>query len=207
MGELSEALDDFSRISKVHYLKIQQILNDKYCWKCPMRSTSEMASCKDIDAWIRLTGAFERGIREHFLTKYESEDKIEAINSKYLLKVIKKHSRHLKYEKTNILKLKDDVEPFAKKDDLLIVRENIESIKAGDLVLWPQICPISIYWFSKLKIDGYVPFNIVKVSKTYHKERCRYIQSGNNIEIPLEYTSGKIIKIIKKDDPNYSEFL
>ena len=204
MGELSEALDDFSRISKVHYTKIQQILKDKYCWKCPMQSTSKVSACKDIDSWIRITGAFERGIKEFLLSKYESEDKIETISSKYLLEVIKRHSRHLKYEKAIILKLNEDIKPFAKKDDLLIVRENTQSIKIGDLILYPTICPLSIYWFSKLKITGHIPFNISKVSRIFHIEGCKYIQLENNTEIPLEYSSGKITKIIEKEDPFYS---
>lgn len=201
MGELSKALGEFAQISRDHYAKLQQILKDEYCWKCPMRSTSKSTSCRDIDTWIRLTGAFERGIYKYLLSKYESKDKLEAITSRYLSKIIKKHSRHLKYDKTVVLKLKEDVEPFAKKDDLLLLKENVESVKTGDLILWPQICPVTILWFSKLKIAGYIPFNIIKVSKTFHKDGCRYIRSGNNMEIPLEFTAGKIIKIIKKEDP------
>lgn len=203
MGELSKALEEFSKISEGYYKKIQEILKEEYCWKCPMRSTSKLTSCRDIDAWIRLTGAFERGIHQHLLSKNESQDSLEYITSRYLAKVIKKHSRHLKYHKTLVLKLKEDIEPFAKKDDLLIIKENIESIKTGDLILWPEICPISTYWFSKVKLAGYIPFNILKVSKTFHKEGCRYIQAENGIKIPLEYTAGKIIKIISKNDSQY----
>jgi len=204
MGELSEALNEFTKVSREYYIKIQQILEDDYCWKCPMRSTSNSASCKDIDAWIRLTGAFESGIHQHLLTKDESKGNIEAITSRYLLKVLKKQYRALKYDKIIILRLKEDIEPFTKKNDLLIVKENVESIKAGDLILWPQICPISIYWFSKLKKTGYVPFDILKVSKTFHKNGCRFVQAENK-EIPLEYTLGKIINIISKEDPFYSK--
>lgn len=200
MGKLSEALDEFGRVSRDHYAKIQEILKEKYCWKCPMRSTSKNTSCRDIDAWIRLTGAFERGIHEHLLSKDESYENLESLTSRYLSKVIKKHSRNLKYQKSIILKLKEDVEPYAKKDDLLLVMENPESVKAGDLVLWPQICPISMYWFSKAKLAGYIPFDILKVSRTFYKDSCRYIQSENHLEISLDYISGKIIKIIGKDD-------
>lgn len=203
MGKLSKALEEFSYISREYYAKIQQILKDEYCWKCPMRSTSKSTSCRDIDAWIRLTGAFERGIHEHLLLKDESNN-LEAVTSRYLLKLLKKHSRYLKYDKIVVLKLKEDIEPFVKKDDLLIVNENPESIKYGDLILWPQICPLSFYWFSKAKLAGYVPFKILKVSNTFHKDGCRYILS-DNIEIPLEYTLGKISKIIGKNEPLYSK--
>ncbi len=144
MGELSDTLEEFSGISKDYYEKIQNILKEKYCWKCPMRSTSNKTSCKDIDAWIRITGAFEKGIHDYQIDNENSGDNLEAITSRYLLKVIKKHSRNLKYSKTIMLKLKEDIEPFAEKGDLLFVRENPESVKAGDLVLWPEICPVSI---------------------------------------------------------------
>ena len=206
MGELSKALEEFSRVSKRSYEKIQKILKEEYCWKCPMRSTSKSTSCRDIDAWIRLTGAFERGIHEHLLSKDGSKGNLEAVTSRYLSKVIKKHSRHLKYQKTTILKVKEDIEPFAQKNDLLILKENVESIKSGDLVLWPAICPVSIFWFSKAKLAGYIPFNILKVSKAFHREGCMYVQSENNMEIPLEYVVGKIIKVVKKDDPLYFEY-
>jgi hypothetical protein len=69
--------------------------------------------------------------------------------------------------------------------------------------LWPEICPISTFWFSKAKLAGYIPFNILKVSNTFHKEGCRYISANNDLEIPLEHTAGKIIKIIEKDDLPY----
>lgn len=203
MGELSEALEEFSRVSRDHYAKIQEILKEEYCWKCPMRSTSKSTSCRDVDAWIRLTGAFEKGIHENLLSKGESETNLESITTRYLAKVIKKHSQNLKYHKTLVLKLKDNIKPFAKKGDLLLVKENPESVKKGDLILWPEICPISTYWFSKAKLAGYIPFNILKVSNTFHKDGCRYINADDDLEIPLEYTVGKIIKIIVKDDPLY----
>jgi len=207
MGELSETLEEFSIISKEYYAKIQEILKEKYCWKCPMRSTSKSTSCIDIDAWIRLTGAFEIGIHQHIISKEESKDNLEAVTNKYISKVVKKHSRNLKYHKTILLKLKEDIEPFALKGDLLLVKENPESVKAGDLILWPEICPISAYWFSKAKLAGYIPFNIVRIFKTFHKDGCRYITDNNGLEIPLEFISGKIIKIIGKNDPLYSKIV
>jgi len=207
MGELSETLEEFSIISKDYYAKIQEILKEEYCWKCPMRSTSKSTSCRDIDAWIRLTGAFERGIHQHILSKEESKDNLEAITNRYLSKVVKKHSRNLKYHKTVLLKLKEDIEPFAQKGDLLLVKENPESVKAGDLILWPEICPISAYWFSKAKLAGYIPFNITKICKTFHKDGCRYIKDDNGLEIPLEFISGKIIKVIDKNDPIHAQLV
>jgi len=201
MGKLSETLEEFSKISEEYYGKIQSTLEDEYCWKCPMRTTSKKASCKDIDAWLRLTAAFERGI--HQFLEEDSKASLETVTSRYLSKIIKKHERNLKFKKTFILKLKEDVESFAKKDEILLVKESPDSIKTNDLVLWPQICPVSIYWFSKAKLAGFVPFNISKVSKTFHKDGCRYIKNSEGLEIPMEYVAGKIIRKIDKEDEAY----
>ncbi|MCZ3365613.1 MULTISPECIES: hypothetical protein [Methanobacterium] len=205
MGELSDALDEFSEISREYHAKIQKILRDKYCWKCPMRSTSKNTFCNELDAWIRLTGAFESGVQESILEDVNSKDNLEVITSRYLFKLLKKNKRQLKYSKRTILKLKEDLEPFALKNDLLSIEENPESVKVGDLILWPQICPVSFYWFSKAKILGIIPFKILKVEKSFQKEGRNFVQVENSLDIPLEHITGKIIKIIGKTDPIYSK--
>jgi hypothetical protein len=205
MGELSDALDEFSEISREFHAKIQKILKDKYCWKCPMRSTSKKIFCNELDTWIRLTGAFERGIQDNILKNVESKDNLDVITSRYLFKLLKKNKRQLKYSKTTILKLKEDIEPFALKNDLLFIEESPESVKTNDLILWPQICPVSFYWFSKAKILGIIPFKILKVEKLFQKEGRKFVQVENGLEIPLEYITGKLIKIISKNDQVYSK--
>jgi len=201
MGELYDALDEFSEISKEFHGKIQKILKDKYCWKCPMRSTSKNTFCNELDAWMRLTGAFERGVQDSILEDIVSKDNLEIITTRYLLKLLKKYKRPLKYDKTVILKLKEDIEPFALKDDLIFIKENPESVKIDDLIIWPQICPVSFYWFSKAKILVIIPFKILKVKKSFPNEGRRYILTENGFKIPLEYITGKIVKVISKNDP------
>ena len=203
MGELSDALDEFSEISREFHARIQEILKDKYCWKCPMRSTSRNTFCNELDAWIRLTGAFERGVQNNILKNVDSKDNLDIITSRYLFKLLKKNKRQLKYIKTTILKLKEDLEPFALKGDLLFIKENPESVKTNDLILWPQICPVSFYWFSKVKILGIIPFKILKVEQSFQKEGRKFVHVENGLEIPLEYITGKLIKIISKNDPVY----
>ena len=205
MGELSDTLNEFSGISSEFHAKIQKILKDKYCWKCPMRSTSKNTFCNELDAWIRLTGAFEKGVHENILKNVGSKDNLEIITSRYLFKILKKNKRRLKYSKTTILKLKEDIKPFALKDDLLFIEENPESVKTNDLILWPQICPVSFYWFSKAKILGIIPFKILKVEKSFQKEGRKLVQIENDLVVPLDHITGKLIKIISKNDPLYSE--
>lgn len=205
MGELSDTLDEFSEISREFHAKIQKILKNKYCWKCPMRSTSKNTFCNELDTWIRLTGAFERGVQENILENVDSKDNLDVITFRYMFKLLKKHKRGLKYSKTTILKLKEDINPFALKDDLLFIRETPESVKTNDLILWPQLCPVSFYWFSKAKILGIVPFKILKVEKSFQKEGRKLVQIENGLEVPLDHITGKLIKIISKNDPVYSE--
>lgn len=59
------------------------------------------------------------------------------------------------------------------------------------MILWPQICPVSAYWFSKAKLAGYILFSIIEVSETFHKDSCRYIKAHDDMEIPLEFTAEK----------------
>lgn len=205
MGELSDALDEFSEISREFHAKIQKILKDKYCWKCPMRSTSKNTFCNELDAWIRLTGAFERGVQGNILKNVTSKGNLEIITSRYLFKLLKKYNRQLKYDKTVLLKLKEDIKPFALKDDLLFIEENPGSVKANDLILWPQICPVSFYWFSKSKILGIIPFKILGVEKTFQREGRKFALAENGLEIPLGHITGKIVKIIDKNDQIYSK--
>ena len=205
MGELSDALDEFSDASREFHARIQKILKDKYCWKCPMRSTSNNTFCNELDAWVRLTGAFERGVQGSIIEDINSKDNLEVITSRYMFKLLKKHKRRLKYSKRTILKLKEDIEPFALKNDLLFIEENPESVKTNDLILWPQICPVSFYWFSKAKILGIIPFKILKVEKSFQKEGRKLVQIENGLEVPLDHITGKLIKIISKNDPLYSE--
>lgn len=200
MGELNNALEEFSGISRKYHRKIMEILKEKYCWKCPMRSTSKKIACREIDTWIRLTGAFEKGVQENIISGDISKEELDVLSTRYLLKLVKKQKRAFKYDKTVILKLKEDLKPFAFKDDLIFVKENPESVKIDDLILWPQICPLSFYWFSKSKSPGIIPFKILKVQNLIQKKGHTYIKANDSLEIPLEYVTGKITKIIAKNE-------
>lgn len=98
------------------------------------------------------------------------------------------------------------MEPFAKKNDLILIKENPESIKKNDFVLWPQVCPVSFYWFSKANLTGSIPFEILKVKEIFQKDNIKHICAENGLQIPLSYISSKITKIIRPDDPLYEMF-
>jgi len=166
-----------------------------------MRSTSDKSFCREVDAWIRLTNALEDGII-NLLEENIPHEALNAVIMKYLYKISK--NSH-KYDRMILLKLKRDVEPFASRDDLLIIKENPGYLKKGDLVLIPEICSIYAYSFSKTKLSGALPFRISLVVSSFQKEGCKQVKTEDGLEIPVEYLTGKVVKIIERENPLYSQ--
>lgn len=201
MGELSDALEEFEKFSTEHCKKIMKILEEKYCWKCPMRSTSDKSFCKEVDAWMRLTNALEKGVVD-LLEENIPTDALNAVIMKYLSK-ISKHSQ--KCDRKILSKLKMDLEPFATRDSLLIIKENPGYLKKGDLILIPDICPIYTYSFSKTKLSSSLPFRISRVVSSFQNKGCKHVKTEDGLEIPVEYLTGRVVKIIERKDPLYSQ--
>jgi len=89
MGELSDTLDEFQEASEKYYQRIMEILEDKYCWKCPMRTNRDETLCREVEAWIKLTEAMESGVRERLSEDNRSREDIEVITAKFLEKIMK----------------------------------------------------------------------------------------------------------------------
>jgi|GEM_PF-6260503 hypothetical protein len=62
MGTLQDRLDIFQEEIKTAYQDIMKILDDKYCWKCPMRSTRMNSHCREVHAGRVLQEAMDEGI-------------------------------------------------------------------------------------------------------------------------------------------------
>jgi hypothetical protein len=198
MGELSDTLDEFEEISREYYQKIMKILKEKYCWKCPMRSTSNETFCREIDAWIRLSESLEAGIRKELTLKSYSLENLEVMAARFLEKKMK--SSKVPREKNIILKLEEDTEPFTISGDYLQVKINPRRVKVNDLVLLPRACPLATYWYTKTTKRATVPFKIFKVAKIFQKKGCRYIRTEESFEVPVEYVMGVVIKIMAQKD-------
>lgn len=194
MGELSDTLDEFQGISQEYYKKIMKILKEKYCWKCPMRSTSSETFCREIDAWIRLIEALEAGVRKELILESYSLENLEVMAARFLEKKMK--SSKIPREKNLILQLEEDAPPFAVSGNYLEVKTNPRRVKVNDLVLLPRACPLATYWYTKTTQRVTVPFKIFKVAKVFQKKGCRYIQTEEDFEIPAEYVIGVVIKIL-----------
>lgn len=60
---------------------------------------------------------------------------------------MEKLKRTIKYDEISILKIKENIEPLNDKNNYLMVKRNPSRIKINDLVLLPESCPLSTYWF------------------------------------------------------------
>ncbi|HTX61698.1 MAG TPA: hypothetical protein VMC48_05265 [Methanobacterium sp.] len=196
MGKLAETLSQFQVNTRKYYQEISKILDEEYCWKCPMRTNRKEALCREVEVWIKLTESMEAGIREEFGENNYSMEEMEAIAAKFLVKRMK----HQDIKEDNlIIKLEYDAEPFASKGDFIYVKAHPLRVKKDDLVLMPRACPLATYWYIKTSKHSTVPFKIFKVSKTYQKMGCKYIKTEEGLEVPVEYLLGVVKNIIGPD--------
>lgn len=197
MGELSDALKEFQEISGVYYQRIMNILEEKYCWKCPMRTNSKETLCREVESWIRLTESLEYGVKDVLHLNELSIANLEVICAKFLEKQIKSGTKR---EDSTIFKLDENFKPFAQSGDFLLVKTRPLRVKRNDLVLLPRACPIATYWYIKTMGKATVPFKIFKVSRVFQKKGCRYIQTNEGLELPVEFLIGVVRKIINQED-------
>ncbi|WP_048192004.1 hypothetical protein [Methanobacterium sp. SMA-27] len=205
MAGISNNLEEFRELSRKHYKNLIEGLKDKYCWKCPMRTNSSEAFCREVDSWIRLSVAFEMGIYDHMRDMGMPNNCLEVIASKILEK--KMNSNHLssKFQKLIILKIEENLAHGINSGDFLLVNENPKTVKKGDMVLLPRACPLSLIWFSKTTYINKMPLKVFKIVKVHQKAGVKYITTDNDLEIPIEYVYGLITKVINNKDPIFTE--
>ena len=198
MGELDDTLDEFQEISREYYGKIMKIMQDKYCWKCPMRSTSKEALCREVDAWVRLTQSLEWGITDELQVQNLSLEELEVVAVRFLEKKMKTNPP----TKSNDLffQLEDDAPPFAGKGDFLLINTEQRRVKVNDLVLLPRACPLATYWYLKTTDKAMIPFKIFRVSRVFSKKGVKYIRTEDGLEVPVEFLMGRVVEIIDQKD-------
>jgi hypothetical protein len=199
MGKISNTLDEFQEITRKYYHEIMEILEEEYCWKCPMRTNSKETLCKEVEAWIRLTEAMECGLRDELDGDDFSLDNLEVIAAKFLEKRMKQPHEEEDGEDSLIIKLEKDAEPYAKSGDFIYVKAHPLRVKKDDLVLMPRACPMATYWYIKSSKKSTVPFKIFKVSRVFQKKGCRYIETEEGFEVPVVYLIGVVKDIIGRD--------
>jgi len=204
MAGISDNLEVFRKLTKKHYADLIESLEEKYCWKCPMRTNNAETFCREVDSWVRLSIAFEMGIQDHLREMKIPESCLEVIASKFVEKQIKQNTVSHKLQKFNLIQMEKSMGSEIDSGDYLLVKHGTKQIKSGDKILLPNSCPLSNLWYSKSRAEK-LPLKVFGVNKVFHRRGLKYIQTVDDFEVPLEYVYGVILKIIKKEDPIYFE--
>jgi len=204
MAGISDNLEVFRGVSKKHYKDLIESLEDKYCWKCPMRTNSSESFCREVDSWVRLSGAFEMGIYDYLRERGIPTNCLEVLATKMIEKKMKLDN-YPKYQKLIFLKIDEDMDLGIKRGSFLLVNENPKRIKSGDKILLPNSCPLSTMWFTKIKSIGKLQLKVFEVEKVFHKSGVKYIKTKENIELPLEYVYGLVLKVVDDKNPIFAE--
>ncbi len=205
MAGISNNLEEFRKLSQIKYKNLIESLDEKYCWKCPMRTNSSESFCREVDSWIRLSNAFEMGVKDYLKEMGIPYDCLEVLGAKLLEKKMKAEHVSPKFQKLVFIKIEENLNSLINKGNFLIVKENPKTLKNGDMVLLPRSCPLSIFWFSKISFIEKMPLKIFTVDRIFHKIGVKYIKTKEGLEIPIEYVYGVICKIINENDAIYSE--
>ena len=205
MAGISDNLEEFRKLSQKYYMELIEGLEDKYCWKCPMRTSSSEAFCREVESWVRLSSAFEMGVHDHIKERGIPSNCLEILAAKILEKKMKGEHKSPKFQKLVFLKVDEDMGSIVKKGNFLLVKENPKTLKNGNMVLLPSTCPLSTFWFSKISYAQKMPLKIFIIEKVFHKSGVKYIKTDDGMNIPIEYVYGVILKIINTDDPIFSE--
>ena len=204
-GGMSKNLEEFRALTGEHYGNLVDALEDKYCWKCPMRSTSSETFCREAEIWIRLSNAFEQGIQEELLSRNVPVGCLELITTKVLQKKMKNEHKSPKFHKLSFLEADEDLSTYVKKGSFMVVDEDTKSVKKGDLVLMPSSCPLSSFWFLKMSQLDKMPLKLFKVMKVSHERGLKCIKTEEGFKVPFEYLYGVVVKVVREEDPLYTE--
>lgn len=196
MGKFSETLKQFQKVSGDHYQKLMDSLEEDHCWKCPMRSTSTRAYCRELHAWLKLQKALEEGIEEK-IHENHSKEELDAITARFLEKRFKKEDN---YNNSTLVILKvDDDHPGIPPGSTLIINPRPKTVKKNDLVLIPEEKPCPVSWFFKAGLLAGVPFKTSEVGRSYHRGPLWYLETKEGLEIPVAFLLGVVVNIFEKD--------
>jgi hypothetical protein len=199
MGKLQEQLNNFQYTAGAAYQEIMDTLEDKYCWKCPMRSTSRNSHCREIHSMKVLQEALDQGIREKLGEKGVSSVLLESLNLRTTQKRFKKQGGAAT-EKTIIM----DVSPGQNQDldpgTRLMVKINPRKIHEGEQIMIPCESIESSVLGACAIIMGF-PFRVMMVERFFHENNFWYVEVENKKIFPLESILGVLIKVIRKDQP------
>ncbi len=202
MGEFSKILEEFHKSSGEQYEKLMNTLDEDHCWKCPMHSTSSQTNCKELHAWLKIQKALEEGVWEKIMED-RSEGELEAITARFLEKRFKKENRE-ESQALVILKAGDNHHPDIPTNSALIIKPHPKKVRKEDLVLIPQEIPCPVSWFFKAGLSVGVPFKITRVGKVFHQGPLWYLNTEENLDIPVPMVLGVVLKVLDENSSIYN---
>lgn len=198
MGDLQKKLNEFQAHSKSSYVEIMKILEDNYCWKCPMRSTSDQSRCREVHTGRVLQEALEKGIINHLKNEEVPCVEAEALVTRMTKKKIKKQGGKQR-EKIIIMKIKSEECPDLALSSWIKVKINPKRALAGDKILIPEKALEHPLLGAYALVAG-VPFQIAQVKRTYHENNFWYVEIENGGIISLESIFSVLVKVFEDED-------
>lgn len=199
MGELQEKLDEFQRQTGTVYQDIMNILEDKYCWKCPMRSTSKNSRCREIHAGKVISELIDKAIAVKLNENIVNPVEIEALQMRILKKKIKKQGGK-QGEKVIILNVEAEQNPDLSSHNQLIVKINPLKVLKGDKILIPDKTVKSNILGAYALVAG-LPFQVAVVEKVFHEGNFWYVEIEDKQILPLESVFGVLLKVTGDENP------
>lgn len=198
MGELQERLDEFQRQTETAYQEIMNILEDKYCWKCPMRSTSKNSRCREIHAGKVLSEVMDTGITSKLneIDIYPVE--IDALIIRMLKKKIKKQGGK-QGEKIIILNVEAEQSPDLSPGNQLMVKINPRKVRKDETILVPYNSTEHSLLGAYALVAGF-PFQVTVVEKVFHEGNFWYVEIEDKQILPLESVFGVLLKVLGEED-------
>ncbi|MBI4814002.1 MAG: hypothetical protein HY802_06885 [Methanobacterium sp.] len=198
MGELQKRLGEFQRQTGTAYPEIMNILEDKYCWKCPMRSTSKNSRCREIHAGKVLYEAMDKGITCKINEQDVHPVEIEALIMRILKKKIKNQGGR-QGEKIIIISIGTEQNPVLSPEYKLMVKINPRKVRKGETILIPDKGGDNPLLGAYALVAGF-PFQVGVVEKVFHEGNFWYVKMDDKQILPLESVFGVLLKVLEDGD-------
>ncbi|WP_321422991.1 hypothetical protein [uncultured Methanobacterium sp.] len=198
MGELQESLDEFQRQTGIVYQDIMNILEDKYCWKCPMRSTSKNSRCREIHAGKVISEVIDKAIAVKLNENRVNPVEIEALQMRIVKKKIKKQGGK-QGEKIIILNVEAQQNTNLSLHNQLMVKINPRKVLKGENILIPDKTVESNILGAYALVAGF-PFQVAVVEKVFHQGNFWYVEIEDKQILPLESVFGVLLKVTGEEN-------
>lgn len=197
MGTLQDRLDIFQEEIKTAYQDIMKILDDKYCWKCPMRSTRSNSRCREVHAGRVLQEAMDEGIVNNLHSNI-SPVEVNALIGRIQKKRIKKQGGTQR-EKTIIIRIEDDQNLNFDSNDWLMVKIHPRKVLKGEKILIPEESFTTPLRGAYALIAGF-PFQIAIAKRVFHEGNFWYVEVGDKEIWPLESVCAVLVNVLREGD-------